>query len=255
MPFSYRMSDQNLRRSSRPVKPLIKFDPSETISDDEENEPISENNSNEKDLVPEEVEQPNPWDVQHLNEFLFYNCPECQYKTKASEGFLIHAMGQHVLANRLVTNKIIVVTNENPEADQVQDNDDQIEVKEETLEERPVISDPIEVEEQLDSINVIDEMESEPKCEEISVKSSPSKKSKPSSFAGPWQCYVCGEIHESLIDMNKHVKENHFKIVKTSMFGPIRDHQCEICKLMFNSMKALEYHTCGSMPQGKEKTV
>ena len=102
-------------------------------------------------------------------------------------------------------------------------------------------------------INVNDEIEPEPKSEEISVKSSPSKKSKSSSFAGPWQCYVCGEIHESLIDMNKHVKENHFKIVKTSMFGPIRDHQCEICKLMFNSMKAMEYHTCGSMPQGKEK--
>ena len=60
-------------------------------------------------------------------------------------------MGQHVLANRLVTNKIIVVTNENPEADQVQDNDDQIEVKEESLEERPVISDPIDVEEHLDT--------------------------------------------------------------------------------------------------------
>ena len=32
----------------------------------------------------------NPWDHKKLEDFLFFNCPECHYKTQTGDEFLIH---------------------------------------------------------------------------------------------------------------------------------------------------------------------
>ena len=37
----------------------------------------------------------NPWQVQSINEFLFYCCPECDTKVKDSKDFMIHAFLRH----------------------------------------------------------------------------------------------------------------------------------------------------------------
>ena len=36
-----------------------------------------------------------PWDVDNLQEFMYYCCPECQEKTKSKDNFLQHALCQH----------------------------------------------------------------------------------------------------------------------------------------------------------------
>ena len=52
------------------------------------------------------------------------------------------------------------------------------------------------------------------------------RKNTKENYCGPWQCYVCGQIHETVILVNDHITKTHFPIVKSSMFGPPRDHQC-----------------------------
>ena len=79
-----------------------------------------------------------------------------------------------------------------------------------------------------------------------SVNTNNSKRNK--SYTGPWQCYICGEIHENKNVNSNHIKEKHFPIVKNSMFGPPREDQCEKCKIMFSSKNLLTLHVCGQMP-------
>ena len=44
------------------------------------------------------VKQENPWDVSNIQEFLFYNCPECDVRVKDSEVFVQHALDYHELS-------------------------------------------------------------------------------------------------------------------------------------------------------------
>ena len=37
----------------------------------------------------------NPWDVSSLDEFLYYNCPECEVKSSTKEQFVGHAIVAH----------------------------------------------------------------------------------------------------------------------------------------------------------------
>ena len=37
----------------------------------------------------------NPWDVSTLDDFLYYNCPECDVKEKDKQVFLEHAILSH----------------------------------------------------------------------------------------------------------------------------------------------------------------
>ena len=45
-------------------------------------------------LDPDQVPL-NPWDVSTLDDFLFYNCPECDVKEKDKQVFLEHAILSH----------------------------------------------------------------------------------------------------------------------------------------------------------------
>ena len=48
----------------------------------------------------------NPWLVPNLDEFLFYNCPECSLKTKEHDTFFKHAVSLHPKAKVLELQKI-----------------------------------------------------------------------------------------------------------------------------------------------------
>ena len=41
------------------------------------------------------ADQENPWLVEHLEEFLYFCCPECHVKDQSKESFLEHALNQH----------------------------------------------------------------------------------------------------------------------------------------------------------------
>ena len=50
-------------------------------------------------LVKEEsggFTNPNPWFVQSLDDFLFYCCPECDYKSQFHNAFHQHAVDSHL---------------------------------------------------------------------------------------------------------------------------------------------------------------
>ena len=53
-----------------------------------------------KSLVDE-----NPWQVQNLEEFLYYCCPECDVKSKDTQSFIEHALTNHEQAQQLVVVK------------------------------------------------------------------------------------------------------------------------------------------------------
>ena len=42
-----------------------------------------------------EIEAANPWAVSNLEEFLNYNCPECEFKSKEKSEFYKHAIEAH----------------------------------------------------------------------------------------------------------------------------------------------------------------
>ena len=46
------------------------------------------------------LEVRNPWAVPHLDEYLFYCCPECELRTKEYEAFYSHALNVHELAKQ-----------------------------------------------------------------------------------------------------------------------------------------------------------
>ena len=59
------------------------------------------------DIIKQEnIWQENPWDVSNIQEFLFYNCPECDIRLKDGKMFMQHALENHELS-KLYLNKPI----------------------------------------------------------------------------------------------------------------------------------------------------
>ena len=46
-------------------------------------------------MADESEEKFNPWDVSTIQDFLFYCCPECPYKSQDVQGFGTHAEELH----------------------------------------------------------------------------------------------------------------------------------------------------------------
>ena len=58
-------------------------------------------------MSEEIVKQENPWDVSNIQEFLYYNCPECETRMKDSQLFIQHALDNHELSKAYL-NKTVV---------------------------------------------------------------------------------------------------------------------------------------------------
>ena len=69
-------------------------------------------------MPPKEMmKQENPWVVSNIQEFLYYNCPECDTKEKDSELFVQHALDHHELSKTFFNQ---------PEKDNVPQNQDEV---------------------------------------------------------------------------------------------------------------------------------
>ena len=64
------------------------------------------------------------------------------------------------------------------------------------------------------------------------------------NYQGILQCYVCGHEQENITE---HIKKEHYADIKSSMFGPPRQFQCQKCRLMFVSEDSLGLHVCGTV--------
>ena len=51
----------------------------------------------------ETKQSPNPWLVTHLEEFLYYCCPECNNRNQSKDQFLEHALIEHPHAQEYLT--------------------------------------------------------------------------------------------------------------------------------------------------------
>ena len=64
-------------------------------------------------MAKEMVKQENPWDVPNIQEFLYYNCPECDTRVKDSEVFVQHALDNHVLSKSYLNKAMLeIVSND-----------------------------------------------------------------------------------------------------------------------------------------------
>ena len=54
----------------------------------------------------------NPWLVSNLKEFLWYNCPECEYKAKNEDLFYEHAIKNHFKAQQCLNIKNEFINND-----------------------------------------------------------------------------------------------------------------------------------------------
>ena len=54
-----------------------------------------------------EDEKFNPWDVNELEEFLFFCCPECDDRSPTKASFINHALIQHPRVRKLNIYKIL----------------------------------------------------------------------------------------------------------------------------------------------------
>ena len=75
-------------RSTRIKKPKKPFEPVD------QNITVKSEPEDFYDDVDEDL-GPNPWAVVNLNEFLYYNCPQCNFRSKDSKSFLFHALKKH----------------------------------------------------------------------------------------------------------------------------------------------------------------
>ena len=67
-----------------------------------------------KDNIKQENSwQENPWDVSNIQEFLYYNCPECDTRVKDSEVFIQHALDNHELSKSYLNKPEKVPQNQN----------------------------------------------------------------------------------------------------------------------------------------------
>ena len=55
----------------------------------------------------------NPWDVSNIQEFLYFNCPECDTKVKDSEVFLKHCFDNHELSKFYLTKEMLDIVSYN----------------------------------------------------------------------------------------------------------------------------------------------
>ena len=74
---------------------------------EEQNENQQEQNGNkqEENVVPEggpvyPAIQPNPWSANSVQDFCFYCCPECSFRSHAMGAFQDHAVEKHPLVRQ-----------------------------------------------------------------------------------------------------------------------------------------------------------
>ena len=149
----------------------------------------------------------NPWQVNQLEEFLFFCCPGCDNKSQAKETFLEHAMTQHPESLQYLAQfQFSELEDKLPLPDDPIEEDFKFKVKEEFFDE-----DFLDVE-----IN-----------EGLQIKQDV-------------QCYKCAQIMDPE-EIESHLRFAHDVTVKED-FGPIRNYQCEWCHRALKSKKSA--HKC-----------
>jgi hypothetical protein len=177
-------------------------------------------------------QEDNPWLVDSLEDFLFYNCPECPNKSQSKTIFIDHALAVHPKAQVALQSLDMKV-----EVDI--EPDFNIEVKLERDDNYDEDSDD-------DDDDDDDEEEEYYPGEYVAVEETSSKKSYSKILCKKedvnMQCYYCGDIM-----FQRYIKEHHLDKhggYCNRMFGKPRAKQCKKCFGTFETENDLELHNC-----------
>jgi uncharacterized Zn-finger protein len=156
----------------------------------------------------------NPWEVGSLEEFLFYNCPECPDKSSSRETFIHHALFSHPDSRNAILSIKEFTEVKHP-------------IKEEAFDDDSVEDYYYGNED--DVIKENDENEPKPPKAKKAKRSRISIEVKLKDSTTEVQCYYCSELMEGK-GIVKHIKEVHQKLtVENKMFGDKRPYKCEKC--------------------------
>ena len=171
------------------------------------------------------MEISNPWNVDDLDIYLNYCCPQCDAKCKNKEDFVEHAINTHPEAKESHWNS--------SEFCHVEIKQEKIEVEDYEYEYDP----PFE------------EDEEEDKPLKVKKRKKPKKEAKEpketiDDIAGEVQCYFCGLIFDRTSKVQDHIRENHCYFARRQHFGPKRNYQCHACNMMCENEDRLQRHCC-----------
>lgn len=186
-----------------------------------------------------EVMASNPWLVESIEDFHFYNCPECHFKSRQTEEFKEHAMESHIRSIELFFPSI-------KEQDELERKT--IESLYPTIQIKAVKEDP-ELILSDDIIEPLSDVEDDPFVEppkteqvpKIQVKKSRQKRQRcvcpmcfekfqgDEAFAkhvnnahDEWKCRVCGRLYPSCQKLRYHIRIKHKDFYVSGKFtGPI----------------------------------
>ena len=187
------------------------------------------------------MNDPSPWMVNQLEDFLYFCCPECDTKEKDRESFLDHAFKEHP------TTKVYLSIFTQPiEDDPILDNIKQEDQQEQNQHfNQNYVEDPEYLEEDQETFDedpdykIEEDYEEEPyvKLEEneefpIPVK---SKKAKNPSIH---ECDKCHKTFKTRQILHSHTKRFcHGKVLKAE------DLECNKCWRVFSNMQGLSNHS------------
>ena len=194
----------------------------------------------------------NPWNVENIDQFLFYCCPECDMKQDNKEQFIIHAVDSHPNSHNFIP--IFGFKDEKSVGEQEPFEDN--EIKEENIEMLPEVK--------LEIPDAEIEMERKPKCEECDIEFSTPKSlsnhnkklhsedDQDNDFMNPI-CKKCNKEFPNRSGYASHIKScqtaKKTKRGRPSKYTFITDPkdgkpkiQCEDCGLMFISKDGIIMH-------------
>ena len=190
-------------------------------------------------------EMTNPWQVQSLDEFLFYNCPECNQKSPNKDLFVYHAWQHHPKSQET----LISLNEKRPENEIVTPKDDIIVTPKDDIECPPSVADGERLEVKLEG-ELMEEDDDLLKSDLLSDLDDDLDL----DFEGNGeesQCYYCGLMVKQC-DMRDHMTETHGNY-HGRMHGPPRPFQCDNCHATFQTQSALGLHLCYDQFIAKKK--
>ena len=208
--------------------------------------------------MEEEEVKFNPWDVCHIDDFLYYCCPECEEKSESRSKFVHHALVHHPVSKDFIP-KIMVseVKDDFTESNQIKsetydadtNGNDEFDPSD-FLEQES--SQPIE------NANDLVHVKSEEKVQESEnlTKDSTNSKKSPKKYNAKTlvQCYFCGDKMEHS-KIKSHMTEVHGRF-KSIMYGTEeRKHQCPSCKILLKSPVHEVSHVCQQLFEKRAKDV
>ena len=172
----------------------------------------------------------NPWNVESLEEFLYFCCPECDLKDQSKVNFLQHALEHHPKAKECVLqfNEFIIKEEpceDNHVVDENINNENFYNVDENYGD---MLECELKYEHNEDTIkNEVGSENATQPIEKIKLKKSKPKEQQQKSF----QCDVCVKSFHKECYLETHKKKVH---------GVINKQTCEFCNKDFEKKSKLE---------------